>query len=70
MDVHHRRIDVLMPQQLLDCPDVVPGLDQMRREGMPDGMTRRRLSMPITRIADSGRNTAASGDACILAALE
>ncbi len=48
MDVHHRRIDAPMPQQLLDRPDVVPGLDQMRREGMPHGTTRRRLRDPAS----------------------
>ena len=38
MRVDHRRRQVAVPQQLLNRPDVVPGLQQMGRKRMPQGM--------------------------------
>lgn len=39
--VNHRGAYIAMPQQLLDRSDVVPGLEEVRREGMPRRMARR-----------------------------
>jgi len=38
MRINHRRADVPMSEQFLDGPDVVPILEQMRRERMPQGV--------------------------------
>lgn len=39
MRINHRGTHVPMTQQLLNCPNVVSALEQMRREGMPKRMT-------------------------------
>ncbi len=44
--VDHRRTDVPVPEQLLDRPDVVPRLQQVRREGVTERVTRRRPGNP------------------------
>jgi len=36
--VDHRRPHVLVPQQFLDGPDVVPGLEQVGGKGVPQGV--------------------------------
>ena len=46
--IDHRRADIAMPQQLLDRPDVIPGLEQMRRKRVPKRVTGRRLCQPGT----------------------
>ena len=46
MGVDLRRRHVLVPQQFLDRADVVPRLQQMRRERMAQGMAGRRLDDP------------------------
>ncbi len=38
MRVNHRRAHVLMAEQFLDGPDVVALLQEMGREGVPEGM--------------------------------
>ena len=35
MRVDHRRAHIIVPQQLLDGPDITPTLQQMRREAVP-----------------------------------
>ena len=35
-----------MPEQLLDCPDVVASLEQVRRTRVPERVTRRRPRNP------------------------
>ena len=35
--VDHRRAHISMTEQFLHCSDVVPVLEQMRREAMPEG---------------------------------
>jgi hypothetical protein len=44
--VDHRGTDVGVSEQLLDCPDVVSGLEQMRCEGMEDGVAAGALGQP------------------------
>src|SRR5205814_4739021 len=41
--VDHRRADVAMAEQLLDGPDVVTVVEQVRGEGMPERVTARVL---------------------------
>jgi hypothetical protein len=41
--VDHRRAHVGVPEQLLDGPDVVPGLQQVRRERVPERVAGGRL---------------------------
>src|SRR5262245_48647418 len=43
MGVDHGRADVLVAQKVLDRPDVVSVLQQMGREGVPEGVTARRF---------------------------
>jgi len=43
MSINHRRADVRVTEQLLDCPDVVAVLQQVGGKGMPKRMTRGRL---------------------------
>ena len=43
--IDHGRTHVAMPEQLLDRSDVVPGLEQMRREAVPQ----RILTLPMNR---------------------
>jgi hypothetical protein len=38
MCVNHGRLDILVPQQLLDRSDVVTAFKQMGGEGMPEGV--------------------------------
>jgi hypothetical protein len=40
--IDHRRTNVAMPEQFLDRSDVVPGLEQMGREAVPERMARGR----------------------------
>ena len=44
--VDHGRLHAPMPEQFLDCPDAVPIHQQVRREGMPQGMAGGRLGDP------------------------
>jgi hypothetical protein len=44
--VHHRRRNVGVPEQFLDCPDVVAGLQKMRRERVPEGVAGHPLRQP------------------------
>ena len=44
MGVDLRRPEILVTEQLLHGPDVLPGLEQMRRERMPEGVAGGRLS--------------------------
>ena len=37
--IDHRRAYIAMPQQLLDRPDVVAVFEEVRGEGMAEGMT-------------------------------
>jgi hypothetical protein len=37
--VDHRSIEVFMPEQFLDRPNVVSRFEQVSREAMPEGMT-------------------------------
>ena len=41
--VHHRRAQILMPQQLLDGADIVPRFQQVRGERMPERMAAHRF---------------------------
>jgi len=41
--VDHRRVHILVPEQLLHGPNVAPVLEQMRREGVAECVTRRLL---------------------------
>jgi hypothetical protein len=43
MGIDHRRRDVVMPEQLLDRPAVVTGLEQMGRERVTQRMATRSL---------------------------
>ena len=43
MRIDHCRLDALMAQDLLDRPDVVTALEEMRREGVPQGVAGRVL---------------------------
>src|SRR5579859_7114823 len=52
MGIEHGRSDVRMAQQLLNCPDVAPSLQQVRREAVSEGVTTRRLQNPS---ASNGR---------------
>ena len=38
MRINHRRLHIRMPQQLLNRPNILPRLQQMRRERMPETM--------------------------------
>ena len=38
MGVDHGRLDILVSEQLLDRPNVMPGLKQVRREGVAEGV--------------------------------
>ena len=44
--VDHCRADVLVPEEFLDRPDIIPILQQMGRERMPERMTRDGLLDP------------------------
>jgi hypothetical protein len=44
--VDHRGTDVCVPEQLLDCPDVVSSLEQMRCEGMTQDVAADALRQP------------------------
>lgn len=46
MRIDHRRRHVPVPEQLLNRPDIVPGLKQVRREAVPQCMTRNALADP------------------------
>ena len=39
MGVDHRSLDVAMAQEFLDRPDIIAGFEQVRGEGMPEGVT-------------------------------
>jgi len=43
MGIDHRCAYVLMPEQLLNRPDVVAGFNQMSGKGMPEGVATGRL---------------------------
>ena len=38
MGIYHGGFDVLMAEELLNRPDVIAPLEQMRRERMPEGV--------------------------------
>ena len=44
MGVDHRRFDIRVTQQFLDRADIVSRFQQVRREGMPEGMAGRALA--------------------------
>jgi len=46
VQVNLRRRDFLMPEQILDGPQIRPGFQQVRREGVPQRMTRHVLLDP------------------------
>jgi hypothetical protein len=46
MSIDHRRRDIPVSQQLLHRPDIVPGLKQMGRKGVPQRMAACSLSNP------------------------
>ena len=46
MRINLRRGNILVPQQILHRPDVIPVLQQMRRKRMPQRMATRRLRNP------------------------
>jgi hypothetical protein len=46
MSIDHRRRHIPVSQQLLHRPDIVPGLKQMGRKGVPQRMAARSLSNP------------------------
>ena len=49
--VDHRRPDVAMSQELLDCPDVVAVLEEMRGEGVPERRQEAGFVSPASRTA-------------------
>ncbi len=51
MGVDHRCAAVLVAKKLLDGADFVAGLKQMRREGMPEGVTTGMLDDASSRTA-------------------
>lgn len=38
MGIDHRGAHILLSQELLDCADVLPSFQQVRRKGMAEGM--------------------------------
>jgi hypothetical protein len=48
--IEHRRRDVLVTEQLLNCSDIVPVLEEMRGERVPESMAAR--GFVDTRLAD------------------
>jgi len=44
MGIYHRRAHILVPQELLDRPDIVTVFEQVRRKRVPKGVTRRRFA--------------------------
>jgi hypothetical protein len=46
MRVNHRRPDILVPQEFLDGPNVIPVLEEMRGKGVAERVAGRRLGHP------------------------
>ena len=49
--VDHRRVDMLVAEELLDCPDVVTVLDQVGREGVAERVA---VDRPLDSRAEDG----------------
>ena len=48
--VNHRRAQVPVPQEFLYCPDVIPILQEVRRERMPKRVAAHRFAIRARRV--------------------
>lgn len=46
MGVYHRGVKLLMAQEFLNCPDVIPLFNEIRGKTVPEGINRGMLCYP------------------------